>query len=645
MQITFNSGQSVDCGAGKRITDILKLLEGTMAESALIARIDGNLVDLNTRITEDTHIDLLTYDDPDARESFRHTASHILMQAVKNIFPTVMSAKGQVTANGFYCDFDFKTPITIADFDKIEKEMAKLIDADFVIERQELAKKTVQTKLRTIGEDYKLEILSGFSSQEKVTIYKQGDFFDLCKGIHLPSTGKVRFIKLTSLGGAYWRGNENNKMLTRIFGAAFINEQDYKRYNDEVDEAKKRDHNRLGRELKLFNTDEMIGQGLPLILPKGARIIQTLQRFIEDEEQSRGYEPIRTPSMAKPDIFKVSSHWQLYRNSMFVVGDGRQGGDDALALKPVTFPFHYSIFNLGILSYRELPKKFSETATLYRDENSGEMHGLYRLRQFTASDAHIFCAPGDIKRELDKVLDLIRYIIGSLGIAEDVKYMLSVHDGEISGAFGGKESWQNAEDSLRRALNDSGVKYCVGIGEAAFFGPKIDVLVTNVWGKQYQIMSIKLDVMSAERFDIKYVAEDGSKVFPGIIRHSTIGSYERILAFLIEKYAGALPLWLCPVQARVIALSKKNIKYAEETVQILKSRGIRCDCDNRDEKIGYKIREAQLERIPYMVVVGEKEQEMSTVSVRTRKDGDLGSMTLDKFIAFLLDESSNKVCN
>ena len=584
----------------------------------------------------------LTWNDDEAKAVYRHTASHILAQAVRNIYPTVQLAIGPSIENGFYYDFDFKTPITQGDFEKIEAEMKAIIKADMPIERKVVSRKEAESILKKMKQTYKIELLADIPEGEEISFYTQGDFIDLCAGPHLSSTGKVKEFKLTSLTGAYWRGSEKNKMLTRIYGTAFDKKAELEEYLKKLEEAKMRDHNRLGRDLGFFMTDENVGQGLPLIMPKGARIIQLMQRFVEDEEQKRGYLLTKTPIMTKNNLFITSGHWDHYKDKMFYIGE--EGVDDEiLALRPMTCPLQFTIYKNGLKSYRDLPVRYAETATLFRKEASGEMHGLTRVRQFTLSDGHIVCTPDQLEQEFETALDLIKYLIDVLGLNNDVSYRFSRWDPQEADKYvGTAEDWNKVESTMEQILHNLNVEYETGWGEAAFYGPKLDVQAKNVHGKEDTMFTVQIDFALAERFDMIYIDENGEKQRPLIVHRSSIGCYERTFALLIEKYNGAFPLWLSAEQVRVLSLTDRTIDNALEVKKALMNAGIRAEADVRSEKLGKKIREAQLEKVNYILIIGDKEAEQGLVAVRHRSEGDLGTMTLDEFKSKVLLETAEK---
>lgn len=633
VKITLKDGSVIEAENGTKIAAIAAGISEGLARAALIARFNGRLVDLSFPVEEDGSLEILTFKDEEGRQAYRHTCSHVLAQAVKNLYPEAKLAIGPAIKNGFYYDFDLPSSITMDDLPRIEKEMESIIKADLPVVRSVVTRKQAVTKMRGFDEVYKLQLIEELPRGSEITLYSQGNFVDLCAGPHLASTGKIKCFKLTQITGAYWKGDENNKMLTRIYGTAFEKKSEMTEYLEKLEEAKKRDHNKIGRELGIFMTDELVGQGLPLFMPKGAKILQTLQRFVEDEEERRGYMLTKTPLMAKSDLYKVSGHWDHYKEGMFVLGDEAMD-DEVMALRPMTCPFQYLIYKNGIKSYRDLPCRYAETSTLFRNESSGEMHGLTRVRQFTLSDAHIMCTPDQVEDEFKRILDLILYVEDCLGIRDEITYRFSKWDPKKKSKYiNNPKGWNDTQALMKKILDDIGLDYVEADGEAAFYGPKLDLQASNVWGKEDTIITIQIDFGLAERFDMTYVAEDGSKKRPMIIHRSSIGSYERTLAMLIEKYAGAFPLWIAPVQVKVMSLTGRTAEKAKELADSLKKCGVRAEADVRNEKIGFKIREAQLEKVPYMLVIGDKEAESGTVSVRARKAGDLGQMTYDDFLA------------
>ena len=575
-------------------------------------------------------------------QTLRHSASHVMAQAVKRLFPEVKLAIGPAIDTGFYYDFDTPNPFTPEDLEKIEAEMKKIAKENLKIERFELPREEALELMK--DEPYKVELINDLPEGETISFYKQGEFTDLCAGPHVNYTSKVKAYKLLSATGAYWRGDEKNKMLQRIYATAFLNKEDLEAELQRREEAKKRDHNKLGRELELFTTSDVIGQGLPILLPKGARIIQLLQRFVEDEEQKRGWMLTKTPLMAKSDLYKISGHWDHYQDGMFVMGDEAED-KEVFALRPMTCPFQYQAFLNRGRSYRDLPMRLNETSTLFRNEASGEMHGLIRVRQFTISEGHLMCTPEQLEDEFKNCLELAIYMLKTLGLYEDVSYRFSQWDPEDSEKYiGTPEQWDEAQGMMEKILNHLEISYKVGIGEAAFYGPKLDIQIKNVFGKEDTLITIQIDQMLAEQFGMEYVDKDGVKKNPYIIHRTSIGCYERTLALLIEKYAGAFPVWLAPVQVKLLPIADRHLDYIYEVKRKLEESGIiRIELDDRSEKIGYKIREAQLEKVPYMLLVGDKDIENNTVSIRDRRDGDIGSMSIEEFIAKITEEVNNKV--
>lgn len=574
-------------------------------------------------------------------QTLRHSASHVMAQAVKRLFPDVKLAIGPAIDTGFYYDFDTKKPFTREDLDAIESEMKKIAKENLKIERFELPRKEALELMK--DEPYKIELINELPEDAVISFYKQGEFVDLCAGPHVKYTSKIKAYKLLSATGAYWRGDEHKPMLTRIYGTAFFNKEDLQKHLEQLEEAKKRDHNKLGRELELFTTSDIIGQGLPILLPKGARIIQLLQRWIEDEEQKRGWQLTKTPLMAKSDLYKLSGHWDHYKDGMFVLGD-EEKDKEVFALRPMTCPFQYQVYLNRGRSYRDLPMRLSETSTLFRNEASGEMHGLIRVRQFTISEGHLMCTPEQLENEFKGCLELVKYTLNTLGLYEDVSYRFSQWDPDNRDKYiGTEEQWNEAQGAMERILNHLNIPYEVGIGEAAFYGPKLDIQIKNVHGKEDTLITIQIDQMLAEKFGMEYVDKDGKKKNPYIIHRTSVGCYERTLALLIEKYAGAFPVWLAPVQVKFLPIADRHLDYVYDVKKALEEHGIiRVEIDDRSEKLGYKLREAQLEKVPYMIVVGDKDIENNTISVRSRKKGDMGSMSIDEFIDIITKEVETK---
>lgn len=642
MIITLKDGSSKEYENGKTVLEIARDLSEGLARATLGAIVDGKVVEANTVLDKDCTLQILTFRDPEGRKIYRHTCAHVLAQAVKTVYPTVKLAIGPAIDDGFYYDFDFTTPISMEQLDKVEEEMKRIIKADYPLERFVLPRKEALKLMKGFDEPYKVELINDLPKDAEISFYRQGSFTDLCAGPHLPSTGMIKAFKLTSLTGAYWRGNEKNKMLSRIYGTCFDKKSELTEYLTAVEEAKKRDHNKLGRELGIFMTDEKIGQGLPLLMPKGTKIFQTLTRFVEDEEERRGYVRTKTPFMAKSDLYKVSGHWDHYKDGMFVIGD-EEKDDEVFALRPMTCPFQYTIYNNGLKSYRDLPIRYGETSTLFRNEASGEMHGLIRVRQFTISEGHIVCTPEQLEEEFKGCVDLIKYMLTCCGLQNDVTYRFSKWDpNDTKKYINEPDTWNKAEDTMRKILDHLGISYTEAVGEAAFYGPKLDIQIKNVHGKEDTIITVQVDMFLAENFDMSYVDENGEKRRPYIIHRTSIGCYERTIALLIEKYAGAFPLWIAPTQVKVISLTDRNAESAKQIADKLYSYGIRTELDDRSETVGYKIRSAQLEKVPYMIVIGDKEAESGVVSVRRRGEGVIGEMSLDDFIARLQKEVAEK---
>ena len=640
-KITLKDGSFLEFESAVTVAEVAGKISEGLLRNAVCGNVDGKLVDLSYVIENDAELQIITLKDKEGLDVYRHTTSHVLAQAVKNIFPTSKLAIGPTIENGFYYDIEFKTPITQQDLVKIENEMKNIIKSDLPIERLVYGKKDAVKIFKDFSEPYKVELINDLPVGSEISCYKQGDFMDLCRGPHLPSTGKIKAFKLTSVTGAYWRGDEKNKMLTRIYGTAFAKKSELDEYLEALEEAKKRDHNKLGRELGLFLTEEVVGQGLPILAPKGAKIMQILSRFVEDEEEKRGFMITKTPYMAKNDLYRISGHWDHYRDKMFIVGD--ENSPEALALRPMTCPFQYQIYKNGLKSYRDLPCRYSETATLFRKEASGEMHGLIRVRQFTLSDGHIVCTPDQIEEEFKRCLELSYYFLDCLGMREDVTFRFSKRGKANKTKYiDNDKAWNETEALMKKILDAIGINYVEADDEAAFYGPKLDVQIKNVYGKEDTLITIQLDFAAAHSFEMTYIDENGTKQYPFVIHRSSIGCYERTLALLIEKYAGAFPFWICPVQVKVMSLTERTAEYASEIAEELKKYGLRAEVDNRNEKIGYKIREAQLEKVPYMFIVGDKEKEENKVSVRSRKDGDLGVMGIDEIIQKLVMEDKSK---
>ncbi len=631
-------GDKKEFDDGVTPAEIARSISEGLARNALVARVNGIVTEMSTPIHGDADVEFLDFTTEEGRRAYRHSTAHVLAQAVKRIYPTARVAIGPAIENGFYYDFDFMTPINMEALPAIEAEMKKIIKENLPIVREEVSRGYALEFFGEQDESYKIELINDLPEDAVISMYRQGDFVDLCAGPHIPSTGYIKAFKLTSIAGAYWRGDENNKVLTRIYGTSFNKKTELEEHLKALEEAKLRDHNKLGREMGIFMTDENIGQGLPLLMPKGAKLFQILSRFVEDEEERRGYVRTKTPYMAKSALYKISGHWDHYRDGMFVIDNENE--NEVMALRPMTCPFQYTIYNNGMKSYRDLPIRYGETSTLFRNEASGEMHGLIRLRQFTISEGHIICMPSQLEHEFREALELARFMLRAIGIEEDVTYRFSRWDPNNTDKYiNDPEKWEKAEAEMEKILNHIGLKYSVGIGEAAFYGPKLDIQIKNVYGKEDTLITLQVDMFLAENFDMTYVDENGVKVRPYIIHRTSIGCYERTIALIIEKFKGAFPVWMAPEQVRVMSLTERTAEYAGKLAEQLRYDGVRAEADVKNEKIGYKIRLAQLDKIPYMLIIGDKEAESGMVSVRSRSEGDLGQMTVEDFIARVREET------
>ena len=588
---------------------------------------------------------LYTFENPEYRKTYWHTSAHIMAQAVKRLWPEVQLAIGPAIDEGWYYDFDAPFSFTPEHLTKIEGEMKKICKERIRLERSEKPREEALAYMQELNEPYKVELINDLPIDAVISFYTQAEFTDLCAGPHLDHTGRVKHngFKLTKSCGAYWRGDSKRKMLQRIYGIGFPSKEELDDYLTRQAEALKRDHNKLGRELEFFTTVDVIGQGLPILLPKGARVIQLLQRWVEDEEQKRGYVLTKTPLMAKSDLYKISGHWDHYRSGMFVMGDPEDDSKECFALRPMTCPFQYQVFLNRARSYRDLPMRLGETSTLFRNEDSGEMHGLIRVRQFTISEGHVILRPEQLEEEFKGCLELAKYLLETVGMLENCTFQFSQWDPNNTEKYiGTPEQWDEAQTIMGKILDDLGVKYTVGIDEAAFYGPKLDIQYKNVFGKEDTIVTIQVDQLLAEQFGMEYTDVDGKKRRPYILHRTSLGCYERTLAYLIERYAGALPLWMMPTQVKVMPITDRAHDYAIGLVEQLIAAGIRAEGDLRSEKLGYKIREAQIQKIPYMLVVGDRDMENGTVSVRTRTGEDLGAMTPDAFLSKCLMEIATK---
>ncbi len=642
MKITLKDGSVKEYAESKSVLDIAFDISEGLARAACAGEVNGEVVDLRTMIEGDAELNILTANDEKGLAALRHTASHILAQAVKRLYPEAKLAIGPSIDTGFYYDFEHE-PFSSEDLENIEKEMKKIIKENEKIERFELPRAEAIAFMEEKGEPYKVKLINDLPEDAVISFYKQGDFVDLCAGPHLMSTKGVKAYKLISSSGAYWRGNEKNKMLSRIYGTAYSKKEELAAHLERLEDAKRRDHNKLGREMELFTTVDVIGQGLPLIMPKGVIMLKELQRWIEDiEDNEWGYVRTKTPLMAKSDLYKISGHWDHYKDGMFVLGD-EEKDKEVFALRPMTCPFQYYVYKASQHSYRELPIRYGETSTLFRNEDSGEMHGLTRVRQFTISEGHLIVRPDQMVEEFKGCLALAKHCLDTLGVSEDVTFHLSKWDPENREKYIGEaEVWEETEQHMRDILNELGIPFVEDVGEAAFYGPKVDINAKNVYGKEDTMITVQWDALLAEQFDMYYIDENGDKKRPYIIHRTALGCYERTLAWLIEKYAGLFPTWLCPEQVRVLPISEKYADYAEKVNKELKVNGIRASVDNRSEKIGYKIREARLQKVPYLLVVGAKEEEENVVSVRSRYLGDEGQKSLDTFINDICKEIRTK---
>lgn len=642
MKITLKDGSVKEYGSAMSVYEIAADLSEGLARAACAGEVDGQVVDLRTVITQDCSLNILTANDAEGLKVVRHTCSHVMAEAVKRLFPDAKLTIGPSIDTGYYYDFDH-APFSREDLDKIEAEMKKIIKEGNKLERFTLPRDEAIKYMEEKNEPYKVELIRDLPEDAEISFYSQGEFTDLCAGPHLMSTKGIKAFKLTSSSGAYWRGDSSKAMLQRIYGTAFNKKEELAEYLEYLENIKKRDHNKLGREMELFTTVDVIGQGLPLLMPKGAKIIQTMQRWIEDlEDNEWGYIRTKTPLMAKSDLYKISGHWDHYTDGMFVIGNEEEG-KEVLALRPMTCPFQYYVYKATQHSYRDLPLRYSETSTLFRNEDSGEMHGLTRVRQFTISEGHLIVRPDQMVEEFKKCLALAKYVLQTLGVEEDVTYHLSKWDPDDKEKYIGEpEVWEETQQHMRDIMKELEIPYVEDVGEAAFYGPKIDINTKNVYGKEDTMITVQWDALLAAQFDMYYIDQNGDKVRPCIIHRTSLGCYERTLAWLIEKYEGKFPTWLCPEQVRVLPISEKYEGYAEKVREELKKNGIRAEVDNRSEKIGFKIREARLDKLPYMLVVGQQEEADGTVSVRSRFAGDEGVKSISRFIEQICEEIRTK---
>ena len=610
---------------------------GLISRAVIAAKVNGEVVALTKLLDGDADVELLTFENEEGKHVFRHTASHILAQAVKRLYPATKLTIGPAIDNGFYYDFDSEMPFGADVLSALEAEMKKIVKENLKIERFELPREEAIKLMTEKEEPYKVQLIEELPEDATISFYRQGEFVDLCAGPHLFSTGAVKAFKLTQCTGAYWKGDQKNKMLQRVYGVAYPSKDEMNAYLTALEEAKKRDHNKIGRDLDYFTTVDVIGQGLPILLPKGARVIQTLQRFVEDEEQRRGYLLTKTPLMAKSDLYKISGHWDHYRDGMFILGDPDDETKECFALRPMTCPFQYQVFLNRKRSYRDLPMRLGETSTLFRNEESGEMHGLIRVRQFTISEGHLILRPDQLEEEFKGCLDLALYMLDKVGLREDCSFRFSQWDPNRTDKYEGTpEQWNEAQEIMGKLLDKclGEGNYAIGVDEAAFYGPKLDIQIKNVHGKEDTLITIQIDMLLAKKFGMEYTDSSDQRVNPYIIHRTSLGCYERTLALLLEKYAGALPMWMAPEQVRFLPIGDEQVEYCRAIARRMETLGMRVTVDERNEKIGYKIRAAQLEKVPYMLVIGEKEMTENTVAVRSRKKGDMGAMGVDEFVEF-----------
>ncbi|SFB71641.1 threonine--tRNA ligase [Ruminococcus albus] len=644
IKLTLKDGSVREIEQAVPASEIIKGIGMGLYKAACAVKINGEVKDLRTVIDSDCDFEVLTFDSKQGKETFWHTASHLLAQAVKNLYPDAKLGRGPATDNGFYYDFEVEKPFTPADLEKIQAEMKRLAKEGYELERFELSRDEAIKLMEERNEKYKIELIDKHDSKgEKLSFYKQGDFVDLCAGPHIMSVAPIKAVKLTQCTGAYWGKAEDGIQMSRIYGTAYPKASLLEEHLKAMEEAKLRDHNKLGRELEYFTTVDYIGQGLPIMLPKGAKVIQTLQRWIENEEYKRGYQLTKTPFMAKRDLYKISGHWDHYRDGMFVLGDPDDETKECFALRPMTCPFQYQVFLNRKRSYRDLPMRLGETSTLFRNEDSGEMHGLIRVRQFTISEGHLILRPEQLEEEFRGCLDLANYCLETLGLAEDVSYRFSQWDPNRTDKYEGTpEQWDEAQGTMKKILDNIGLDYEIGIDEAAFYGPKLDIQIKNVFGKEDTLITIQIDMLLSKKFGMEYVDKDGKMRNPYIIHRTSMGCYERTLALLIEKYAGVLPLWMAPEQVRILPIKPEHNDYAYDLCDKMRALGMRVEVDAEDDNIGPKIKQARFDRVPYMFIVGDNEVKDGTVTVRSRKEGELPAMPADDAIAKLKEEIDTK---
>ncbi len=645
LKLTLKDGSIREAEENQSAAEVVKGIGMGLYKAACCVKIDGEVCDLRTVLTKDCTFEVLTFDDEDGKRTFWHTASHVLAQAVKRLYPGTKLAIGPAIDGGFYYDFDTEHPFTPEELTKIEAEMKKIVKEKLPIEQFYLQPDEALARLRGMDEPYKVELCEEHAGKgEPISFYSQGEFADLCAGPHLMTTEPVKAFKLLSCTGAYWRGSEKNKMLSRVYGTAFPKAAQLDEELARREDALKRDHNKLGRDLEYFTTVDYVGQGLPILLPKGARVVQLLQRWVEDYEQAHGCILTKTPLMAKRDLFKISGHWDHYLDGMFVIGDAQDETKECFALRPMTCPFQYQVFLNKQRSYRDLPMRLTETSTLFRNEDSGEMHGLIRVRQFTISEGHYIITPDQLEEEFKGCLEFVKYFLGTVGLLDSCTYRFSQWDpaNPKNKYEGTAEQWDAAQSAMGRILDKLGLDYSIGIDEAAFYGPKLDIQYKNVYGKEDTLVTIQIDMMLAAKFGMEYIDKDGQKKLPYIIHRTSLGCFERTLAYMLEHFAGAMPLWVAPEQVKIIPIADRHMEFANEVRDALTNHGFRCTIDDRAEKMGKKIREATLDKIPYMLTIGDNEVEDRTVNVRTRKGENCGNLSVADLLSKLMEEVSTK---
>ena len=645
IKLTLKDGSVREIEKAMPASEIIKDIGMGLYKAACCVKLDGEVFDMRTVVDHDCEFEVMTFDSKAGKETFWHTASHLMAQAVKNLYPEAKLARGPATETGYYYDFGVDKPFTQADLDKIEAEMKKLAKQGYELERFELPADEAVKLMQDRNEDYKIELIHKHDDKgEKLSFYKQGDFVDLCAGPHIMNVSAIKATKLLSCTGAYWGDASENKQLCRVYGVSFPKASMLDEHLKMLEEAKLRDHNKLGRELEYFTTVDYIGQGLPIMLPKGARVIQLLQRWVEDVEQARGCQLTKTPLFAKRDLYKISGHWDHYLDGMFVMGDPNDEEKECFALRPMTCPFQYQVFLNRQRSYRELPMRLTETSTLFRNEDSGEMHGLIRVRQFTISEGHFIIRPDQLEQEFKFCLDLAKYFLETVGLLENCTFRFSQWDpaNPKNKYEGTAEQWDHAQSAMKTILDDLGLDYEIGIDEAAFYGPKLDVQYRNVYGKEDTLVTIQIDMLLAEKFGMYYIDKDGQKKLPYIIHRTSLGCFERTLAYMLEHFNGVLPLWLAPEQVRLLPIGEAHVEYAQKLADKMTARGMRVTVDADDINIGTKIKKSRLERIPYMFIIGDKEVQSNTLSVRSRKTGEESGVAADDMLARLFEEIDTK---